>query len=249
MKKNVRIYFFILCLWLLPVTGHAAGQTSLFDPVFNPLFDFHTTNVQLLRGYDYKLGDEDRTIVTIEHADGWKYGDNYFFTDFTLPDGRYTEFSPRLSLGKITGHKFSGAMSDVLLSGTVESARHGKPRWLYGGAVDFNVPQFKYFQVNGYVRDNPVLSGHTWQSTIAWNAPVELGRSRFVFEGYVDIVGSEGTSSSYQLAAPMFLLDLGHYAGHDNKAYAGVEWQYWHNKFGVNGVTESVPQLMVKWVF
>ncbi len=255
MIKNASAFFFLLWLWLLPVAGHAQKAQGAFDFIFDPLFDFHTTNIQILQGHDYKLGEADRMIVTIEHADSWKYGDNYFFTDFTLGETRYTEFSPRLSLGKITGGKITGrdfsfgAISDVLLSGTLESARHHKPVWLYGGAVDFNAPGFTFFQVNAYVRDNPALSGHTWQTTISWNAPLEPGRSRFVFEGYADIAGSEGAASAYQLAAPMFLLDLGHYAGKDNKIYAGVEWQYWHNKFGQSGVTESVPQVMVKWVF
>ncbi len=33
------------------------------------LADWQTTNVQFLRGNGYKLGTEDKTIMTFEHAD------------------------------------------------------------------------------------------------------------------------------------------------------------------------------------
>lgn len=45
-------------------------------------------------------------------------------------------------------------------------------------------------------------------------------------------------------------MDVGHASGFaENTLWAGIEWQYWHNKFGVDGVTESVPQLQMKYVF
>ena len=37
--------------------------------------------------------------------------------------------------------------------------------------------------------------------------------------------------------------------GRKGQFYAGVEWQYWHNKFGIDGVTESVAQAQLKWLF
>ncbi|HET8707611.1 MAG TPA: hypothetical protein VFM46_14995, partial [Pseudomonadales bacterium] len=61
-----------------------------------------STNIQYLKGHSYKLGDESRSIITMEHADGWKYGDNFFFVDVTNPDSDstttptsfYGEYSP-----------------------------------------------------------------------------------------------------------------------------------------------------------
>ena len=44
-------------------------------------FDWITSNVQLLHGGNFELGDKDRTTVTVEHANGWKYGKNFFFVD------------------------------------------------------------------------------------------------------------------------------------------------------------------------
>ena len=66
-------------------------------------------------------GDAEHFIYTLQHASGWKYGDNYFFVD-TL-DARNSEFQDfdtygewyaNLSLGKITGRKIgAGIVSDV----------------------------------------------------------------------------------------------------------------------------------------
>src|SRR5690554_2962107 len=44
---------------------------------------YSSTNVQILYGQDYELGEEKRTIMTLEHASGWEYGDNFFFVDVT----------------------------------------------------------------------------------------------------------------------------------------------------------------------
>nr|WP_305907784.1 hypothetical protein [Methylomarinum sp. Ch1-1]MDP4520564.1 hypothetical protein [Methylomarinum sp. Ch1-1] len=41
-------------------------------------FDWSSSNIQLLYGGDFELGDRDRTTVTVEHAHGWQYGSNFF---------------------------------------------------------------------------------------------------------------------------------------------------------------------------
>ena len=66
-------------------------------------------------------GNAYHLIYTVQHASGWKYGDNYFFVD-TL-DAQNSEFQDfdtygewyaNLSLGKITGRKIgAGIVSDV----------------------------------------------------------------------------------------------------------------------------------------
>ena len=44
-------------------------------------FDWTSSNVQYLHGTAYLLGSKDRDIITVEHSDGWKYGQNFFFVD------------------------------------------------------------------------------------------------------------------------------------------------------------------------
>ena len=46
-------------------------------------FDWTASNIQLLYGSDFEFGDRDRTTVTVEHANGWKYGQNFFFVGYS----------------------------------------------------------------------------------------------------------------------------------------------------------------------
>jgi nucleoside-specific outer membrane channel protein Tsx len=84
---------------------------------------FATTNIQYLHGTTYADFDPDggfshtdeASIITIEHFNVWKYGDNFIFVDITNPDregdafgntteadgSHYAEISPRLSSGKM----------------------------------------------------------------------------------------------------------------------------------------------------
>lgn len=65
--------------------------------------DWNATGVWLLHGNTFEpaLGARERTITRLERADGWKYGDNYFFADFVKSTGNtaaYAELEPRLWL-------------------------------------------------------------------------------------------------------------------------------------------------------
>ena len=219
------------------------------------IIQWHSSNIQLLRGYNYEVGEEHRSIITLEHANSWVYGDNYGFIDIVKPDGKdhsyYLEIAPRLSLSKMTGQDFSyGLIKDVLISTTFEKAKDQGPQYLYGGAIDLNLPGFKFFKANAYIHDSTELEGRTWQVTLAWNRPFEMGGVKFLAEGFADFQGEEDTSNDNQLIVPRFLLDAGDLMGYDpDTLMVGLEYQYWHNKFGIDGVTESVPQLQVKWVF
>ncbi len=57
-------------------------------------------------------GDSDHLIYTLQHASGWKYGDNFFFIDVLDARGSgfqdfdlYGEWYSNFSLGKVTGKK------------------------------------------------------------------------------------------------------------------------------------------------
>jgi len=111
------------------------------------LLQWHSENVQLLHGSNYELGDVDRTIVTLEHANSWAYGDTFAFVDLTFVDDNslYGELSPRLSLSRISGQDLSwGPIKDVLIAGTYEFGDEGYEAYLIGGAVDLNVPGFTF---------------------------------------------------------------------------------------------------------
>lgn len=243
-----RKIFSLLIIWAFTVPLSAyAGEDDFIQ--------WHNTNIQLLRGWDYEVGSEERTIGTFEHANGWTYGDFFMFVDYTWPDkgdsAYYAELSPRFSLSKITGQDFSyGIIKDVLISTTVEKPEHQKARYLYGGAVDLYLPGFAFFNTNLYVRDNPDLKDKTWQVTLAWKRPFKIENTSWVIEGFADFAGAEGGTRPNQLIVPRLLLDVGELTGiGENTLWVGVEYSYWHNKFGIDGKTESAPQLQAKWVF
>lgn len=238
------------CIALCLLFASPGAQAELSEP----FFQWHSSNVQLLRGSGYALGSKERTIVTVEHANGWRYGDFHFFLDQTWPDDNkpYFYFEPtlRFSLSKITGNDFSyGIVKDVLISSNIEKPKGQEIRYLGGLSVDFDLPGFKYFKSNYWVRNNQELSGSTYQITLVWNRPFKIAGADFLVEGFADFAGSEGSTVAHQLIVPRFLVDAGSLTGmQKNKLWLGVEWQYWHNKFGHKGVLESAPQLQMKWV-
>ena len=138
----------------------------------------------------------------------------------------------------------------MLISAQIEKPKNQDMRKLAGIGVDFDLPGFKFFKSNFFIRDNPDLAGNTYQVTLAWNVPFKISSVNMLLEGFTDIVGAEGRSVAYQLIVPRLLADAGPLVGFKpNTLWLGIEWQYWHNKFGVDGVTESVPQVQMKYIF
>lgn len=217
--------------------------------------DWSTTSAWLLHGDRYELGARERSILRIEHADGWAYGDNYFFVDLIRSDDsgsgtlHYAEFSPRFSLGKLSGLDLSwGPVKDVLLAPSVNTG-DGFRAYLYGVGVDLQLPGFSYFQVNAYVRDDKSLPGTTWQITPVWLYPFTVAGLKFNLQGFIDYAGAEGPAARNLLVVPRLWLDVGALWGSPGKLEAGVEYLYWKNKYGIAGVTESVIQPALRWTF
>ena len=251
--QRVNIYLWRLTACGISLVGFCVNAAE--SDKKEPFVSWYSSNVQFLRGWDYQVGDPHRSLFTFEHANSWKYGDFFSFTDLGFADSSaidaYTELSPRLSISKISGQSLAwGPVHDVLVSTTYEWGERGIRRYLVGGAVDWKVPGFAFLKTNFYLRDDPNLPSQTWQSTVVWKYPFKLGRTSWVTEGFADFAGSEGRSAANQLIVPRLLMDVGSLlGGRKNQVWAGVEYQYWHNKFGIKGVTESVPQLQLKWVF
>ena len=218
--------------------------------------DWSSTNFQYLYGTDYNtgLGGKDtRSIFTLEHVNGWKYGDNFFFLDTTNPTrtgtSNYAEYSPRISFGKVSGNDLSiGIIKDFLLTATLE-AGNGFHNNLYGIAVDLDIPGFSFFQVNWYIRDEATANDEGYQVTLAWGYPFKLGSADMTFEGFFDYAYGLEKSEDNIVTAPRLLVDVGKFFGKPGVVQAGVEYQIWDNQFGVKGQDEDVAQFMVKWIF
>ncbi|MGK2953147.1 MAG: outer membrane protein OmpK [Thiobacillus sp.] len=222
--------------------------------------EWSTTNVQALYGDGYELGDKSMAIMTLEHANGWKYGDNFFFLDVSNPTaagtGYYAEFSPRLSLGKISGKDMSfGIVKDVLVAGTLEMGEDLRAS-LIGVGLALNLPKFAFADLNLYYRKSErdwlaVQTDAGAQATIDWLLPFEVAGQKIAFEGFADYAWGEKGGSAPKadnlVAGPRLLIDVGNWFGAPGTLQAGVEYQIWRNKYGVKGVDEDVAQVMVKW--
>ncbi len=166
-----------------------------------------STNVQVLYGETYELGPETRTILTLEHASGWEYGDNFFFvdvTDFEDEDtSLYGEFASRLSLSKISGRKIGvGPLADVLLAGQLEFGDDLRT-YLYGIGTSWTIPGFAFFNLDFYVRDEQGRDGDpTWQITPSWLVPFGVGPVKASFGGFIDFAGSQGDREESIIGAP-----------------------------------------------
>lgn len=220
--------------------------------------NWSSTNIQYLYGTQYELGDETRSIITLEHVNAWKYGDNFFFVDITNPDRKgtltdteyYGEISPRLSFSALSGRDLSfGMVKDLLFTSTAEIGQ-GFRNYLYGLAVDLNIPNVPVAQINYYRRNEPGSGtelGH--QVTLVWLAPFDIGGTSLVFEGFFDYAWGNDPKEDNIITGPRLLLDVGKFFDAPGTLQAGVEYQIWRNKFGIKDVDEDVAQVMVKWIW
>lgn len=216
--------------------------------------DWDSTSLWYLHGRAFELGDRKRDILRFEHANIWKYGDNYYFFDVvdseTTGTTMYGEFAPRISLGKLSGHDMAfGPVRDVLVTAAINIGSSNFRADLYGVGIDLKVPGFTYFQLNAYVRDDQNQPGSTWQITPIWLHQFNLGSLKFSLQGFIDYAGTEGTAVRNLLAAPRLWLDLGALWDAPMHVEVGVEYLYWRNKYGVKGVTEAVLQPSLRWTF
>lgn len=228
------------------------------------LVQWTDTSVTVLYGDDYKLAPSDeQTTVTIESAGGWKYGDWFLFHDFIhLNDSNgesntnYGEISPRFSASKILGQPVGyGAITDVSLALTYEHGEGDVESFLYGVGLDVKVPYFSYLQLNTYRRDADNNNSSGWQFTPVWRIDIPVGDSNIVFDGFIDWVFASDGDLGYKENIhinPQIKYDLGALifgSAQKNRLLVGIEYDYWKNKYGVDGVDQDTYSVIVKYHF
>ncbi len=175
----------------------------------------------------------------------------------------YAEGYASLSLSKLTGHAWSwGIIKDVNLTAGINYGYKSYPDYgvnprvlLPGITIDLNVPGFTFLNIDvlGYIdrgkfdgRDNS-RNAETYQIAPAWALPFSIGNAKFSFEGYANITGSHGNCHHNVLTQPQLRWDVGNHYGKPDKLMVGVEYQYWHNKYGIEGLHDSLPQFLAVW--
>lgn len=80
----------------------------------------------------------------------------------------------------------------------------------------------------------------TWAVESAWMAPFAIGSLPTRFEGYLDVYGPKGRNGfgdptkTETLFHPRLMFDIGSLGGHKDHLFAGIGYEFWYNKFGVD---------------
>lgn len=246
----------------------SAGQVTALD--------WNDTEIQALHGGGFREPVNPRNvakdIVTIQHADGYSLGRNFLFLDLLKSDSfdrgateAYSEAYTTLSLSKLSGHAVAaGPVRDFGLTAGINYGHKSYPDYnveprvyLPGITLDFDLPGFAFFNLDllAYIdrgsfdgRDNG-CHATSYQVTPSWKLPFAIGSARFSIEGFADFIGAHGNCAAQILTQPQLRWDMGNQFGKPDHLYAGIEYQYWHNKFGVAGLRESFPQALLLWKF
>jgi nucleoside-specific outer membrane channel protein Tsx len=236
---------------------------------------YSSWNLQGLHGAGFQEPgnprDVGKAIVTVENSAGWSWGSSFFFVDLihsTANDAGatelYAEWFPSLSLGKTTGNDLAiGPIKDVSLTMGLNAGRKNTGAnplvYLPGVTLDLSLPGFAFASIAAfaYIDRGEINNGQSngchatgFQVTPAWLLPISIGTADFQFGGFVDYISSHGNCAAQVLSQPQLTIDAGAaFGGKPGKFHAGVEYQYWNNKFGIEGLDEHFPQLLVMYKF
>ena len=214
-------------------------------------------SVTYLKGSNYRVGDADRQVYTLEHVAGTSWGDSFMFLDHLRSDNgdreNYGEWAPRFSLGKLSGNNMAfGVVKDVLVATQIEMSNL-QTNYLYGVGVDLALPLFKHSQLNVYRRQNENVDD-SWQATFVWGMPFQLFGQEFLYDGFIDWASASSDQSAHMNFTSQLKWALHPMLGIKSPLYLGVEYAYWLNKFGIKDslafpTDESNVNLLVKWHF
>lgn len=219
-------------------------------------FDWTATNAQILYGDNFELAEQQRQTFTLEHANGWKYGHNFFFVDFYNNQGAevYAEVYSYLSLNKITGRDLSfGPVKDISVLAGINISNRPEfddfKAYLAGVELDLGNQYFDYLTVSAKVYKNDGVSGqYGMEFTPVWSLPFNIGPAKFKFRGFVDFrtANTNNNKNFSMLAQPQLLYDVGDLINwRSDTVYVGTEYCYWFAKYGIEGLNESAFQAMV----
>lgn len=204
------------------------------------------------------------TIVTLQHASGWKYGDNFYFVDHSTNETDqtfYGEWYPTFSSQKIFDIEYGGALKDIgFVAGFNAAPEVDILKYLPGVSLSWNVPGFAFFKtmVTAYIdaskgTDVP-KEDDSYMIDIAWKYPFSVGNQDFDIQGHAEYITGrdfedvDGERNSWILAQPQFRWNAGKTLFEEKDLfYLGIEYQYWKNKLG-GDEKENVAQLLAVWV-
>ncbi len=258
-----------LCAGLALAGGLAIGAPAVAG--------FSTTEVQLHYGDGYELGanvfgaETARETITLEHFSAGQYGELFFFVDFFRDiDNAAGGFGPKSDqYGEIYGFLSARTLgltfsenSFIKDVGIEVGINEGTNFFvgLAGPKVEFNIPGVQVLSVALYAYDtidDPVPGRSpdtTYQATVVWGVPINIGTQKFRFQGFVDFIGNQTTTGfpiAHQiLFSPQIRWDIGNaFGGPENRFTLGIEYNHWVNKFGISAIDEDSASLFIAMRF
>lgn len=219
-------------------------------------------------------GKSNTTIITLQHASGWAYGDNFFFVDY-LDDDNDDNFNNRdfygeayfnFSLGKMFNSDLSyGPLKDIgLILGINAAADANVMKYLPGVRFSWDIPGFAFINSDftAYIDDNQGLSNtsnnapteqDSYMIDVSWNYPFSIGDYSLSVGGHMEYIGRRQNEfgnevKGWFLAQPQLRLDLGkQLLNRENTLFVGIKWQYWLNKLGEDNTDENALMAVVTW--
>ena len=164
------------------------SQVSLTAPLWR---DFSGTYVA---GNGFTLDPDKQQTVTLEHAAGYDWGDTFTYLDTTFFRAMNALTHclgrrPRAGLSLIpikTGQ--IRAVTDVLISASLEFGSGTVETFTLGPSVDLNVAGFDYLHLGLMRRESVNRSGFNnsdgWQFVPTWSLTIPTGRSEWVIDGF-----------------------------------------------------------------
>lgn len=226
---------------------------------------FTVSNVNVRYGWSFKepgiAEDVPKNIFTFENTAAGRWWSSYLFVDvlrsWSDADANakevYGEWYPTVSLRALTRRQRSkGILADVGLTvGLNTGVRSTGPSpfaVLPGLTFSLNVPGFSFFAVNtvayidrGRFQGQPAdCTATALQVTPSWSLPIRAGGTSLKLNGFVDFTTRHANCAAQILTTPRLLLDLSAYWHKPGVVYVGVDWLYWHNKYGIPGLTDNL---------
>jgi nucleoside-specific outer membrane channel protein Tsx len=210
---------------------------------------WHSFSASFLTGSNYEVGPKSRDVLTFEYASKTNWGDQFMFMDKVIaPDGAtstYFEWSPRFELMQFSENDFFQHLS---LATTMENGADFE-NLLIGVGTNLSVPGFKMLQANIYHVSNE-LKSNDYQITFAWIHPINIGDFKFSIDGFIDYSSAADTHSAELLFHPQIKWNISDLIGLTKSTlYVGIEYDYWRNKYGIEGIQEHNPNLLIKYHF
>ncbi|WP_434694830.1 outer membrane protein OmpK [Pseudomonas sp. Z1-14] len=231
------------------------GLCSLTLPAHSSNLIWQSNTFTYISGQNFRVNPSNQHTYTLEHSSSWSWGDLFTVIDSVNFDKEsdsslgsstyYGEFSPRLSVNKLTNSNYRlGLITDLLLAATYERGENRFQNYLIGPGFDLDISGADFFQLNFYYRQADGISNKAsglWQVTPIWSFTAPIFNTHVTFDGYIDwILNSKGSVNRGDRIEknlhfnPQLKFDLGEALGQQKKrVYIGLEYDYWSNKYGI----------------